>query len=109
MTPAPASRARDNNRGAPLLDTDAMSNTTPEHPIEPPARREAPVRASEPVIISCGTCVMASTSACHDCIMSVLCPAEEPRAVVLDLAERRALRLLADAGMVPTLRHRATG
>ena len=40
-------------------------------------------------------------------MMSVLCESEESGAVVLSLDELREIRLLAQAGLVPTLRHRA--
>ena len=64
----------------------------------------------EPVlVISCDTCVMAATEACDDCMMSVLCDVEESEAVVLNLQELRDIRVLAQAGLVPTLRHRAVG
>ncbi len=42
-------------------------------------------------------------------MMSVLCDSEESGAVVLNLQELRDIRLLAQAGLVPTLRHRAVG
>ena len=67
-------------------------------------------RPGEPVlVISCDTCVMADSDACGDCMMSVLCDPVEEGAVVLSLAELRDIRLLAKAGLVPTLRHRAVG
>ena len=50
---------------------------------------------------------MQKTAACDDCLMSFLCGDPHETAVVFDLAEQRAVRLLANAGMVPTLRHRA--
>ena len=50
---------------------------------------------------------MRNTEACGDCMMSVLCEPEESGAVVLSLDELREIRLLAQAGLVPTLRHRA--
>ncbi len=52
---------------------------------------------------------MAATEACSDCMMNVLCNTEHHGAVVLDIAEFRAVRLLAKAGLVPTLRHHANG
>jgi hypothetical protein len=72
------------------------------------------------VIIDCDTCVMRRSAACRDCFVTFLCdqagvaaagPAadEGADAVVLDLAEARAVRWFAAAGMVPTLRHRAAG
>jgi hypothetical protein len=70
------------------------------------------------ITISCDTCIMRATAACDDCLVSVMCADEAPQApsvpvqitrreaVVLDLDEVRAIRLLASAGLVPTLRHR---
>lgn len=70
---------------------------------------DTPVSVSgEPIlVISCDTCVMRNSDACGDCMMSVLCESEESGAVVLSLDELRDIRLLAQAGLVPTLRHRA--
>ena len=64
-------------------------------------------QSQQPLVISCDTCVMQKTSACDDCLMSFLCGDTHETAVVFDLAEQRAVRLLANAGMVPTLRRRA--
>lgn len=62
----------------------------------------------QPVLmISCDTCVMKNTDACGDCMMSVLCETPVEGAVILNLQELRDIRLLAQAGLVPTLRHRA--
>lgn len=66
------------------------------------------------ITISCDTCVMDGTAACADCVVThLLSPAPDERritrareAVVLDLDELRAMRVLAEAGLVPTLRHR---
>lgn len=60
-------------------------------------------------VISCDTCVMRDTDACNDCMMTYLCDRPEDGAVVLDLQELREVKLLAQAGLVPTLRHRAVG
>jgi hypothetical protein len=57
-----------------------------------------------PITISCESCVMQHSTACDDCLVTFLC--QPDRAVVFDLAEQRAMRLLADAGLVPTLKHR---
>lgn len=65
-----------------------------------------------PITISCDTCVMQHTDACDDCVVTFLCQHDQPiqlgheQAVVFDLAEQRAVRLLAAAGLVPTLKHR---
>ena len=61
------------------------------------------------LVISCDSCIMRDTEACNDCMMSVLCGVPDNGAVVLNLEELREIRLLAKAGLVPTLRHRAVG
>jgi hypothetical protein len=52
---------------------------------------------------------MKDTHACDDCMMTFLCDQPEDGAVVLDLQELREVKLLAQAGLVPTLRHRGVG
>ncbi len=67
-----------------------------------------PAAESQPVlVINCDTCVMRETNACSDCLVSFMCGDTHETAVVFNLEEQRAVRLLANAGMVPTLRHRA--
>lgn len=63
------------------------------------------------VTIDCDTCVMRRTEACRDCVVTFLVSNEpnQREAVVVDVAELRAMRLLADQGMVPRLRHRRAG
>lgn len=58
------------------------------------------------VTIDCGTCELCHTSACDDCVVSVVCDRTEGEAVVIDVTEARAIRLLGRAGLVPELRHR---
>ena len=55
-------------------------------------------------VISCDDCVMQHTSACDDCVVSFICGREPDEAVVFDVAEARAVRLLGDVGLVPKLR-----
>jgi hypothetical protein len=57
--------------------------------------------------IDCGDCVMARTSACDDCIVSFVVNREPGDAVVIDVEEHRAVRLLQSAGLVPDSRHRS--
>lgn len=57
--------------------------------------------------IGCDDCVMAASAACDDCLVTYVCSVDEPRAVVLDLDELRAIRALQVAGLVPPSRHRA--
>ena len=71
--------------------------------------QNTPVSPEPVLMISCDTCVMRQSEACGDCMMSVLCDQPAEGAVVLNLQELREIRLLAQAGLVPTLRHRAVG
>lgn len=59
-------------------------------------------------IIDCDTCVMQHTTACDDCVVTFLCERDRSDAVVIDIEDLRAMRLLADAGLVPRLRHRSS-
>ena len=65
-----------------------------------------PPDPSRTIVIDCDTCVARDTEACTDCVVTHLCPDEPGTAVVIDVAELRALRLLRDAGLAPELRHR---
>jgi len=59
-----------------------------------------------PLVIDCEQCVMQHTDACDDCVVTYICSREPGDAVVVDVEEFRALRLLSDSGLVPGLRHR---
>ncbi len=59
------------------------------------------------LVVDCESCVMRASSACDDCVVSFFCDDSGAQGVVLDLEEQRTLRMLANAGLVPTLRHRA--
>jgi hypothetical protein len=54
--------------------------------------------------ISCGDCVMQGTPACDDCVVTFICGREPDEAVIIDVAEARAVRLLGEVGLVPPLR-----
>jgi hypothetical protein len=56
--------------------------------------------------IDCDDCTLQGTSACTDCVVTFLCGRQPDEAVVIDVAEARAVRLLGQAGLVPALRHR---
>ncbi len=60
---------------------------------------------SKSVVIDCDSCTMQATDACDDCIVTFICDREPDQAVVIDIADLRAMRALADAGLVPELRH----
>ena len=61
------------------------------------------------MLIDCATCIGPSFGACDDCVVTFLCDREPDDAVVIDVDEARALRALADAEMVPRLRHVSGG
>ncbi len=50
---------------------------------------------------------MRHTDVCDDCVVTFIVGREPGDAVVIDVAEVRAVRLLAQAGLVPDLRHDA--
>jgi hypothetical protein len=56
--------------------------------------------------ISCDECVMEGTSACSECVVTFLCEREPGDAIVIDVDEVRALRLLEQGGLAPALKHR---
>lgn len=55
--------------------------------------------------ISCDDCRMRGTDACEDCLVTFICGREPDDAVVIDIGEDRALRMLGRSGLVPPLRH----
>jgi hypothetical protein len=57
-------------------------------------------------VIDCDECAHAASRACEDCVVSFVCDREEDRAVVIDVAELRAMRALHRGGLLPGLRHR---
>ena len=57
------------------------------------------------MLIDCDDCRMQGTDTCDDCVVSFIVGREPGDAVVIDVAEERAVRLLAHAGLVPELRH----
>ena len=50
------------------------------------------------MLIDCGDCTMKETTACDDCIVTFLLD-RPPGAVIFDVAEERALRVLHDGGL----------
>jgi hypothetical protein len=56
--------------------------------------------------ISCDDCAMQGTTTCDDCLVTFLCDREPGDAVVIEVGELRAIRLLEAAGLAPGLRHR---
>jgi hypothetical protein len=59
----------------------------------------------EPIVIDCATCIARDTATCADCVVTFVCSRPPGEALVMELADYRALQVLGDAGLVPTLRH----
>ena len=57
------------------------------------------------VSISCDDCELQGSSACEDCLVTFLLDRDPTDAVVVDVEEARAMRMLGRAGLVPELRH----
>jgi hypothetical protein len=62
--------------------------------------------ARDSLRIDCDECVAQHTEACGDCVVTFLLGREPDDAVVVDVNEIRALKLLGQADLVPPLRHR---
>lgn len=60
--------------------------------------------ASPTIAINCDDCALQETDACDDCLVSFVLGRDPDDAVVIDATEARAVRMLARAGLVPTLR-----
>lgn len=81
---------------------------TPDPLTDPPTPEPRPP-GHQALVIDCDDCIGPSIGACDDCVVTFLCERDPDDAVVIDVAEQRALRLLADADLVPRLRHRGAG
>lgn len=57
------------------------------------------------MLIDCDECVLRHTDACDDCIVTHLLDRSDG-AVVFDLAEQRALKVLSEGGLTPASRYR---
>jgi len=80
-----------------------------ENPRSLPADLAGTVPATVPgrsFTFDCDQCVMQHTDACSDCVVTFICSREPGDALVVDVGEYRALRMLSDSGLVPELRHR---
>jgi hypothetical protein len=78
-------------------------------PADLPADLAGTVPGTDPgrsFTIDCDQCVMQHTDACSDCVVTFICSREPGDALVVDVGEYRALRMLSESGLVPELRHR---
>ena len=55
--------------------------------------------------IDCAECAMRDSTACDDCLVTFIAGREPDDALVIDVAEARAVRLLSRAGLIPQIRH----
>lgn len=60
---------------------------------------------TERLTIDCDSCTMRETGACDDCVVTFICGREPDEALIIDVAEERAVRMLIRSGLVPDLRH----
>jgi hypothetical protein len=74
--------------------------------VHPPGVDEQPTTkpGEVPITVSCDDCKLDRSSACDDCVVSFLLDGPTQQAVVVDVMEARALRMLQGAGLVPRLR-----
>ena len=91
----PLSRRRDGSPAA---------GSTPGRPL-----RAAPGRHDGSFTVDCADCAHRDTPVCEDCVVSFIVGRAPEDALVVDAAEARAVRLLAQAGLVPGVRHEASG
>jgi hypothetical protein len=52
---------------------------------------------------------MRDTDVCADCVVTFVVNRRPGEALVIDVAEERAVRMMARAGLLPELRHAARG
>ena len=60
---------------------------------------------AETFTISCDDCALQASDACGDCVVAFVLNRDPEDAIVIDVEEMRAVRMLSDAGLVPSLRH----
>jgi hypothetical protein len=90
--------SRDTSDGTPHVDCDDCAMARSQPPGDGVLR------------IDCDDCAKQGTACCADCLVTFICSREPGEAVVVDVAEARALRMLSDAGLLPASRHiRRTG
>jgi hypothetical protein len=84
-----------------------------------PIRRSAPgpVPSDAPSVVAgdgsftidCAACAHHHSPVCDDCVVSFIVGRAPEDALVVDADEARAVRLLERAGLVPGVRHQASG
>ena len=62
----------------------------------------------EGLTIDCGCCALQGTAACRGCLVSFVLDREPGDAVIIDVDEARALRVLTRAGLIPDSKFEAS-
>ncbi len=62
---------------------------------------DLPPTDEEPLTIDCDECSAQHTEVCAECVVSYIVSKEPGRPIELERGEANAVRLLADAGLVP--------
>ena len=71
----------------------------------PSVRSRLAATPPESFTIDCADCAHRHTSVCDDCVVSFIVGRQPEDAIVVDVEEARAVRLLEQAGLVPGVRH----
>ncbi|MGC8463347.1 MAG: hypothetical protein ACP5P9_06745 [Acidimicrobiales bacterium] len=59
----------------------------------------------ESFVVDCAACAHQHSSVCEECVVTFVVGREPDDALVVDVAEARAVHLLGSAGLLPKLRH----
>jgi hypothetical protein len=70
-----------------------------------PSVRSRPEVDPAAFTIDCAECMHQHSEVCDDCVVSFIVGRQPEDAVVVDVEEARAVRLLERAGLVPGVRH----
>ena len=71
----------------------------------PSVRARLGAGPQEAFTIDCADCLHQHTAVCDDCVVSFIVGRHPDDAIVVDVEEARAVRLLEQAGLVPGVRH----
>ena len=82
-----------------------VTTATTATPVPFPGRRPSPPDPGASFVFDCAECEHRHTAVCDDCVVSFIVDRAPDDAVVVDVEEARAVRLLEQAGLVPGVRH----
>jgi len=102
--PGPCSWRRSEVLVSPGWQPVLMASPTGERYSSPVDSDSSPVDRDS-FTVDCDSCTMHGTATCSDCVVTFICDRSPDDAIVFDVAEERALRMLMRGGLVPPLRH----